>query len=154
MALEDQIVALTAALNRNSDLLEGLTAKAKQGAAAATTESAPKAVAKDEGEEAPKRTRAAAKPAEDKPAKAVKAPTPADMADATQKFLDVEDEDEYTARRDLVKLIVAHFGAAKMSEIPENGRQQALDALAAYKAGDPTGFEEAPKRRSRDDDMA
>lgn len=135
MALEDKIDALTAALNRNSDLLEVLTSKARSAQADPKKEDdAPKgrASTKDEEkkpeEEAPKRrTRAAAAP---------KAPTTKEMADKTTEFLDVEEDDEFQARRDLVKKLLAHFDAPKMSEIDEAKRQSALDALEAYKAGD------------------
>ena len=64
------------------------------------------------------------------------------MADATVNFLEVDDDEEHDARRTLVKAIVAKHGVKKMSEIPEAERQQALDAIAAYKAGEETGYEE------------
>jgi len=138
MALEDEIKALTAALNRNSDLLEGLTAKA-----AAAKASAPADKPKDaEPEEAPRgRGRPPKDAAADKP-KPKKAPTDKEMADATVEFLEVDDDDEHEARRALVKAIVAKHGVKKMSEIPEADRQKALDALTAYKAGEETGYEE------------
>jgi len=141
MALEDEIKALTAALNRNSDLLEGLTAKAAAGAAAKT--SAPAEKPKDvEVEDAPRgRGRPPKEAAAEKP-KAKRAPTEKEMADATVEFLEVDDDDEHDARRALVKRIIASHGVKKMSEIPEAERQKALDALTAYKAGDETGYEE------------
>ena len=136
MSLEDKIDTLTKALDRNSDLLEILTAKAKASSEtkpipAAATEP-PKAAA---AEEAPKRGRPA-KAAAEKPAKAAKVPTPAEMSKATTDFLEVDAEDEYNARRDLVKKILGHFESKKMSEIAEADRQKALDMLSAYKAGD------------------
>lgn len=145
MALEDKIDALTAALNRNSDLLEGLTAKAAAGAKAAATAAAstPAAAESDKTEEAPRgRGRPPKAAAEPEKPKKVKAPTPEDMAAKTKEFLDVEDEDEYSARRDLVKKIIAKHGVSKMSEIEEDKRQAALDALVAHKAGEATGYED------------
>ena len=141
MALEDEIKALTAAMNRNSDLLEGLTAKAAAGAAAKTSTVADKPKDADP-EEAPRgRGRPPKEAAADKP-KAKKAPTEKEMADATVEFLEVDDDDEHDARRALVKAIIAKHGVKKMSEIAEADRQKALDALTAYKAGEETGYEE------------
>lgn len=140
MALEDDIKALTAAMNRNSDLLEGLTNRASAGAAAKAAAEPEKAEPK--GEDAPRgRGRPPKETAADKP-KPKKAPTEKEMADATVEFLEVDDDEEHDARRTLIKAIVAKHGVKKMSEIPEAERQQALDALTAYKAGEETGYEE------------
>ncbi len=154
MSLEDKIDAMTAALNRNSDLLEVLTGRAEKGLAnkaeaetkKPVEEEAPKRTrsAKPAEEEAPKRTRSAAKE---------KAPTPKEMGEATTTFLDVEAEDEFEARRALVKKLLAHFDAPKMSEIEESKRQSALDALAAYKAGDDP-FENLRGGRGGREDLA
>lgn len=136
MALEDKIEALTAALNRNSDLLEGLTAKAAAGAAKVTNNAASDS---EKPADAPKRGR----PAKEETApKKAKAPTPEEMATATKNFLEVDDEDEYSKRRALVKRIIAKHEVAKMSEIAAEQRQGALDALTAYKAGDATEYDE------------
>ena len=137
MALEDKIEALTAAMNRNSDLLEGLTAKAAAGAAKVTNNAA--ASDSEKPADAPKRGR----PAKEETApKKAKVPTPEEMATATKDFLEVEDEDEYKNRRALVKRIIGKHQVAKMSEIAAEQRQGALDALAAYKAGDATEYDE------------
>lgn len=137
MSIEAAMAELTAALTRNSDLLETITKTAssnmQKNAAAPTEEDTPKAA------KAEKPAKTAAKPAAVKPPKV---PTPAEMASATTSFLEVEDEDEYNTRRALVKAIVSANGVKKMSEIPEDGRQKALDALVAHKAGEPTGFED------------
>lgn len=143
MSLEEALKANTEALNRNSELLEFLTSKARDGL-----------TGKDE---AAKPAKASAKETEDKkPAsrsratKAAKAPTAKEMSEATTKFLDVDDENEYKDRRDLVKQIVDKFGVKKMSEIEEEDRQTALDYLEAYKNGDDPFADEARK----DDDLA
>lgn len=139
----------TAAMNRNSDLMEIIIGKAKSNLGAAAAEKT-----EEKAEEPGKRTRAT-KAAEEPPKKKAKAPTPADMTKATTDFLEVDDDEEYATRRDLVKKILAKYDAKKMSEVAEDDRQAALDILTSYKAGDPTGLEEdEPKRRSRDDDMA
>ena len=154
MALEDELKALTAALNRNSDLLEGLTAKAKANVDKVATkpkaeepeeELAPKRTAKaeeapvkrraamDEEEAAPpKRTRAASAKAEPKK----KPITEAEMIEIVTKFGDVESDEEYDARRDFIKKVVAKFDVKSMRQIPEDQRQKAVDMLEAFKAGD------------------
>lgn len=156
MSLEQAMVDLAAALNRNSDLLEVLTSKAKS-ATAPKTEEPTKPVEK--AEEPVKRTRAKAEeaPKAEEPvkrtrAKAEKAPTEAQMVEATKTFLDVEEEDEFQDRRSLVKKIVGHYGVDKMSQIAEESRQEALNMLEAYKAGD----DPFPAKRSKrdEDDMA
>lgn len=152
MALEDKFDLLIAEIKRNSDLLEILTSKARSAQPEPKKEEeAPKAraAAKDDEkkgeEEAPKRrSRAAAAP---------KAPTAKEMAEHTTKFLEVEDEDEFEARRALVKKLLAHFDAPKMSEIDEDKRQSALDALTAYKAGDDP-FENLRGGRGSREDLA
>jgi len=134
MALEEEIRALTAALNRNSDLLEGLTAKANAAKGA-------EPVKKAEAEKAESAKKAEAEPAaEKKPRgrpKAEKAPSEADMVAATKKFLDVEAEDEYNARRDFVRKLVEKHGVQKMSQIAEDKRAAALEALDNYTRGEP-----------------
>lgn len=136
MALEEEIRALTAALNRNSDLLEGLTAKAN---AAKGAEPVKKAEA-EKAESAPAKKAEAEPAAEKKPRgrpKAEKAPSEADMVAATKKFLDVEAEDEYNARRDFVRKLVEKHGVQKMSQIAEDKRAVALEALDNYTRGEP-----------------
>ena len=135
MSLEEKIDALTAALTRNSDLLEGLTSAAK-----AKTASAP-AADSEKAADAPKRGRPAKAEAEAAPKKA-KPPTPEEMASATTKFLEVDDEDEYAKRRALVKRIIGKHEVKKMSEIAVDQRQGALDAITAYQAGDATEYDD------------
>jgi hypothetical protein len=141
MALEDELKALTAAVNRNSDLLEGLTAKANAAKSAPAADS-------EKATDAPKRGRPAKEAAE--PPKKAKVPTPEEMATATKNFLEVDDEDEYAARRALVKRIIAKHDVAKMSEIAADQRHGALDALTAYKAGEATAYDE----KEEEDDIA
>lgn len=148
MSLEDKIETLTAVLNRNSDLLEGITAAAKNNMK--TVEAAKPVAEKAEDGEKPTRGR---KPAAEK---AVKAPTVKEVTEKTQEFLKVDSDDEYENRRNFVKKIVAKFGAPKMSELEEGDRKAALDYLVAYAAGDETDLDEdedeKPARR-RDDDV-
>ncbi len=136
MALEEQLAALTAALNRNSDLLEGLTAKA---AAAQATKAAEKPVEKaaEKPAESPKKEEAEPAKKRGRPAKSEKAPSEADMVAATKKFLDVEAEDEYNARRDFVKSLVKKHGVDKMSQIAEDKRAAALESLDNFTRGEP-----------------
>jgi hypothetical protein len=137
MSIEAALAELTAAINRNSDLLETITTTAAKNVAKGADAPADKAPVK-----APVTTKA---PADKGPAKApakVKIPTAPEMAKGTTDFLEVEDEDEYAKRRALIKAIVTKHEVKKMSEIAEGDRQTALDAIAAYKAGDATGYEE------------
>lgn len=162
MTLEELLLAnieatkeQTAELKRNSDFLEILTSKAKTSLAVAAEKTGADEKSEDKAAEPQKRAPAAKPAAKEAPKKKAKVPTPAEMAKATTDFLEVDDEDEFDARRALVKKILAKFNAPKMSEIGEDDRDAALEILTAYKAGDPTGLEEDEKpRRSRADDMA
>ncbi|MEN3144581.1 hypothetical protein ABDF71_21565 [Ochrobactrum sp. WV_118_8] len=143
MSIEEALKANTEALNRNSELLEFLTSKARDGLTGKDESTKPaKASAKETEEKKPaSRSRST---------KAPKAPSAKDMSEATTNFLDVDDEGEYKDRRDLVKQIVDKFGVKKMSEIEEEDRQTALDFLDTYKNGDDPFAEDARK----DDDLA
>lgn len=137
MAIEEEMKALTTALNRNSDLLERITASAKAKLDGGDTKPAGKPAAggtKAADEEAPK-PRVARAPKE-------KPLLPADMSKATTDFLEVEDEAEYADRRAFVKKIITKFGADKMSTIEESDRAAALAYITAYKAGDATDLDE------------
>ena len=131
MSLEEKIDALTAALNRNSDLLEGLTAKAASAQSVKAAEKPAEKPADEKVTEPAKRGRPA------KAEKPKKAPTEAEMVDATKKFMNVEAEDEYRARVDFVKSVVAKYGVQKMSHIPEEHRAAALESLENYRRGEP-----------------
>lgn len=130
MSLEENLEVLTAALNRNSDLLEGLTAKAKAGVAASTGGKTEKADKADAEEEKPRRTR---KPVADKKEKA---PTVAEMKKAAEAFLDVDGEDEYNDRRALVRAIADYFEAGKFTEIDAKDRALASKLLAMAADGE------------------
>lgn len=138
MSIEKALAELTEAVQENNELLRGLTAKAK----AETSKSSAKTPTKDEGdeEEKPKRTRTT------KP----KVPTAKELSTATTNWLEVENEDEYDRRKGIIKKIVTKFEAAKMSEIAEEDRAEALDLLnQAIDGKDPF-----KKARRDDDDMA
>lgn len=129
MSLEESIAELTKALNRNSDLLEGLTAKAKGSVSA-------KEAASDEK---PASTRGKAKEEEKAPrgrGRAAKAPSAAEMKAAGEKFVDVTDDDEYAERRKLLRAIVDYFKTEKFTTIEEGDRALALQLLELAKAGD------------------
>ena len=136
MSIEKALAELTEAVRENNELLSGLTAKAK----AETSGKKAPAKGEDEGddEEKPKRTRTT------KP----KIPTAKDLSTATTKFLEIEDEDEYNSSKAIIKKIIDKFDAAKMSEIEEGDRAEAMDLLnIAISGKDPF-----KKTRSRDDD--
>lgn len=134
MSIEAALAALTAAVEKNNELLSIVVATAAANMAKGKTDDKPATKADD---------KPATKPVEKKTtAKPPKVATPAEMAKATTDFLEVEDEDEYNARRALVKRIVSAHEVKKMSEIPEADRQKALDALTAHKAGEPTGYDD------------
>lgn len=129
MSLEERMSALTAALERNSDLLEGLTAKAKAGAAAASEKGDDKpARGKDKDDDKPARGRGKATKE--------KAPTIAEMKKLAEDYLDVTDEDEYNERRTLIRAIVDHFGAEKFTAIDSKDRLVASKLVEAASAGE------------------
>ena len=138
MSIEKALADVAEALRENSELLKGLTASAKSGGAAASSKSSSKD--KEDDEEKPKRTRAT------KP----KVPTAKELSTATTNWLEVDDEDEYERRKGIVKKIVAKFDAAKMSEVEEGDRAEALELL--NQAID--GKNPFKKARDEDDDVA
>ena len=138
MSIEKALADVAEALRENSELLKGLTASAKSGGAAASSKSSSKD--KEDDEEKPKRTRAT------KP----KVPTAKELSTATTNWLEVDDEDEYERRKGIVKKIVAKFEAAKMSEVEEGDRAEALELL--NQAID--GKNPFKKARDEDDDVA
>lgn len=138
MSIEKALADVAEALRENSELLKGLTASAKSGGAAASSKSSSKD--KEDDEEKPKRTRTT------KP----KVPTAKELSTATTNWLEVDDEDEYERRKGIVKKIVAKFDAAKMSEVEEGDRAEALELL--NQAID--GKNPFKKARDEDDDVA
>ncbi|MEL4071685.1 hypothetical protein WKW50_16190 [Ochrobactrum sp. GPK 3] len=149
MSIEEAILSLKESVDRNNELLEFMTAAARAGLDKAKGEAT-----KGASEEKPSRstkgdTKAAAP-------KKTKAPTAKALADATKEFVEVDEDDEYEARKAVVKRILAKFDCERMSDIPEEHRQEALDKLELYKAGeDPfEGEEEEEKPRRRRDDLS
>lgn len=128
MSLEDRIEKLTAALERNSDILErGIK---KSGAAPApTADTAPAA--------APKAAAAGRKPAA---VKAPKGPTEEDIRANFGTYLAVKDKAEKDARKDNVRAILNHFGVGTASEIPEDNRADAIAYLKQFVAGETPDF--------------
>lgn len=149
MAIEEALVALTAELKRNSDLLEILTSKAKAGIAkpaeeakkAEEDEAPKKAAAKDEGEEEAPKTRRTRAPKEDAPKKS-KAVSVAELKKVTEKYLDVDDENEYATRRKFIKGIITKFDAPKMTEIADEHRNEAYEMVVAAMKGENVDTEE------------
>jgi len=117
MSLEAALAEHTSALKENTELLRVLTGKASAGVAAASASNSNKG---DGAADKPTRARKA------------KAPSAADMKAAAEKYLDVQNEDQYATRRANLKSIVEKFGAPKFTEIPEEKRQDALDLLAEF----------------------
>lgn len=130
MALEDDIKALTTALNANTAALSkiGAAASAKAGT---TTAAAAKPAA------------AAAKPA------GAKAPVLKDIQTAFGAYLTVEDEDERNLRKANVTKINEHFSVDRASNLDPSKFAEALALLAQYVAGeDPLGGEEGAEAES------
>lgn len=127
MSIEAQMSELTEAVKENSELLKILTSSARKGLdEQATTKPATRsraaAKADDETESKPRTTRSrTAKP---------KVPTATEVRKQTEEFLNVTDEDEYAARRKIVKSIVDKYDAPKMTELAEEDRAAALADLA------------------------
>lgn len=139
MSIEKALADVAEALRENSELLKGLTASAKSGGTAKATTKAKDEDGDGEGEK-PTRKRTA------KP----KVPTAKELSTATTNWLEVDDEDEYERRKGIVKKIVAKFDAAKMSEVEEGDRAEALELL--NQAID--GKNPFKKARDEDDDVA
>lgn len=139
MSIEKALADVAEALRENSELLKGLTASAKSGGTAKATTKAKDEDGDGEGEKTTrKRT---TKP---------KVPTAKELSTATTNWLEVDDEDEYERRKSIVKKIVAKFDAAKMSEVEEGDRAEALELL--NQAID--GKNPFKKARDEDDDVA
>lgn len=139
MSIEKALADVAEALRENSELLKGLTASAKSGGTAKATTKAKDEDGDGEGEKTTrKRT---TKP---------KVPTAKELSTATTNWLEVDDEDEYERRKGIVKKIVAKFDAAKMSEVEEGDRAEALELL--NQAID--GKNSFKKARDEDDDVA
>lgn len=139
MSIEKALADVAEALRENSELLKGLTASAKSGGTAKATTKAKDEDGDGEGEKTTrKRT--------PKP----KVPTAKELSTATTNWLEVDDEDEYERRKGIVKKIVAKFDAAKMSEVEEGDRAEALELL--NQAID--GKNPFKKARDEDDDVA
>lgn len=139
MSIEKALADVAEALRENSELLKGLTASAKSGGTAKATTKAKDEDGDGEGE----------KPTRKRTAKA-KVPTAKELSTATTNWLEVDDEDEYERRKSIVKKIVAKFDAAKMSEVEEGDRAEALELL--NQAID--GKNPFKKARDEDDDVA
>ena len=143
MSIEAQLSELTEAVKENSELLKILTSSARKGLdEQATTKPATRsraaAKADDETESKPRTTRSrTAKP---------KVPTATEVRKQTEEFLNVTDEDEYAARRKIVKSIVDKYDAPKMTELAEEDRAAALadlaNALKEREEGDQGGDED------------
>lgn len=136
MSIESQLAEVAEALRENSELLRGLTAKAK------TSDTGRSSGSSDSDE---KETRSR-KPRETK----VKAPTAKELGTMTTSFLDVSDEDDYNSRKSIIKKILDKFNAEKMSLIDEEKDRIEAAALlqVAIDGGNPF------KSSRRDDDMA
>lgn len=141
MSIEKALADVAEALRENSELLKGLTASAKSGGTAKATTKAKDEDGDGEGE--------GEKPTRKRTAKA-KVPTAKELSTATTNWLEVDDEDEYERRKGIVKKIVAKFDAAKMSEVEEGDRAEALELL--NQAID--GKNPFKKARDEDDDVA
>lgn len=160
MALEDQIEKLiesNAALhtaimeqNRLTSIIVGSMKNAPVVKAAEATGPAP------QDEDAPAKPAARGrKPTAEKAAPeakpaAKKPPTGAELGKIGAEFLDVDEdnEEEYDTRALLVKTIIAahkkdidpEIEKPRLRDLPDDARQKALDAIVAYKAGEPTGY--------------
>lgn len=164
MSLESQLAELTEAVRENSELLKFMTSHArkadgdKDGGSRSRTS---KDEEEDDGKEkTTTRRRSSAKDNKDddgddgkttsrgRSAK-VKVPTSKEISAATTKYLEVDDQDEYDHRREIILKIVDKFGVKKMSEIEEDDRTEAMDLLnQALEGKNPF------KRSRRDDDVA
>lgn len=128
MSLEAAILELAAAVKENTEELKFLTSAARDGATKNATRTSTKAV--EEVEKAAPRSRATSRAAKEK------VPTVKEISEATKAFLDVDDQNEYEERKDIVKRIVEKFKAKKMSEIDDKNRAEAMQMLDVARAGD------------------
>lgn len=144
MSLEAAILELVAAVKENTEELKFLTSAARDGA----TKNASRASTKpaEDGEKTSTRSRGGSRSTKEK------VPSVKEISEATKAFLDVNEEDEYEDRKDIVKRIVEKFKAKKMSEIDDAHRAEAMRMLKIAQAGDDPFEGEGGK--DEDDDLA
>lgn len=124
MSLEKAIEELKASIDELNNNIKAMAnaAKAANKTVATAKPSAKEAEKDDEvdgEEEKPKTRRAAAKKdAPAKPARAKKV-TVKEVLALAEKFLDVDDDDEYETRRETIKTVVTTLGVKKLSELEE-----------------------------------
>lgn len=137
MSLEERLEALTEALKENTAHLAIITATAAAKTSAAATADKGKADDKaDKGKSAEKADKPATRTRASKPAKE-KLPSAADMKAQAEAYLNVEDEDEYQERRDIVKAITEYCGGGTFSKLEGDNRLTAHKLLTyAAKADD------------------
>lgn len=117
MSLEQKIEALTAAVEANTAMLQGI---AKAGAAAGTKPAA-----------------TGTKPAGTKPATTKKTgPTQEEVAERFGAYLKVSDKDERKERIANMGKINAHFGVAKITDAEPAQWKEALELLDKLEAGE------------------
>lgn len=117
-SIEETLAELNANIVALTEVIGGaLSGKASVAEVKKTAEDKPKAT----------RTRATAAP---------KKPTQAEMKKAAETFLDAakDNEDDYNNRRAHLKTVVAKFDAPKFTEIGEDDRADAIEALNDYTA--------------------
>ena len=144
MSIEKALEDLADAVRENTEVLKSMTAAAKASTAGAGRSSS-KDKDKDDGDGDGEK----AKPTRSRSSKP-KVPTAKELGAKTSAYLEVDDEDEYERRKGIVKKIVAKFDAAKMSEVEEGDRAEALELL--NQAID--GKNPFKKARDEDDDVA
>ena len=146
MALEDVLKALaeavaanTAAVTRNTELLQG--ALAAQGkaptTAAAASNGAGTAAATTVTTEAPKK--GPGRPRKDAAAATTTAKSTAmsetDMKNFVGTFLKVDDADEKQARRDFIGELNEHYGVQRVMEIPQDKWPEVVEYIRVKAAG-------------------
>lgn len=124
MSIEEKLSTMTDALNRNSDLLEQMLSGGKATAASAGAKAGTTAAA------APK---AAAK----KPAGKKAAPTEEAIRTAFGAYMSgTKDKAEREERKGYVAKIIEYFGAARVTDIAEESREQAMSFVESLTNGD------------------
>jgi hypothetical protein len=138
MSLEAAIEKLTEALTANTALLQTLVDRgALNSAAKPAATVAPVEETVNSSVEAPP---AAEKRKPGRPPKA-KPITEADLRSAFGSYMANDDEDEKDRRKAKVKKMLKFMGAEKVTEVPEERRQEVLDHLAVLVAGGTPSYE-------------
>jgi hypothetical protein len=137
MSLEAAIEKLTEAVTANTALLQTLADRAALNGVAkpAATVAPVEETVNSPVEPPPAEKRKPGRPPKAKPI------TEADLRAAFGSYMANDDEDEKDRRKAKVKKMLKHMGYEKVTELPDDRRQECLDHLAVLVAGGTPSYE-------------